>query len=394
VVKGLTSVQSEILSRVRSAVPVLPPRFAVVEIFVLLVVPALLEWLWPPFPNLTTFQPHPYWAVILILSLQYGTVSGLLAAAIAIMASVVIGLPEADIGEKHFAYLVRVWTQPVLWIATAFLLGHFRMRQIEQRNELNRRVDELQRRSNTLATHASGLQARCGALERSLATRPRSDAGVLLDTLAMLPTAVPADAEELFQKLIEAGLPGAVGSLYVMGQNAPICVVRTRRDLDTSPKLGPGTPLVAAVLRGEALSVTSGQHDAALAETGVFAVPVYRQPSSSLRRPTGILLIESLPPSQIHRNTVARLIVIAEALSSTQIVSASTSNDRTTNEASALQENNLSLVEGIGESIPEVKSWRQMRWLPTSLRPVERPTADSNASGDERPKVGPAVARR
>jgi hypothetical protein len=232
----LTKVHSEVLSRVRSAVPVLPPRLAVVEVFILLVVPAFLEWAWPPFPDFTTFQPHPYWIAVLILSLQYGTVSGLLAAAVAIIASVLIGLPEPDIGEKHFAYLIRIWTQPVLWISAALLLGHFRMRQIERRNELARLVDELQRRSKTLADQAMGLQTRCMTLERRLATRPSSETGALLDALALVPTADSGRFRGTFSAIIDAAFPGTSASLYQLNSSGierlawslhPLCPFRT-----------------------------------------------------------------------------------------------------------------------------------------------------------------------
>jgi hypothetical protein len=376
---------------------VLPPRLAVVEIFVLLIVPALLEWLWPPFPDLTTFQPHPYWAVILILSLQYGTVSGLLTASIAIIATVVIGLPEADIGEKHFAYLIRVWTQPVLWIATAFLLGHFRMRQIEQRNELNRLVDELQRRSSTLAGYATGLQARCGALERRLATRPRSDVGLLLDTLAILPTAAPVDTETLLLKVIETALPGAVASVYIFDptgdQNQPICVARTARDSGAFPLLEPTTPLVAAILNGEILSVMSGQHDRALAGVGVFAVPILQSSTFAMRRPTGILLIESLPSREIHRNTVQRLLVIAEAIGALQIGTDSKSKAPVANLIIQVEDKHQSGAEGLGVAIPEVKSWRKLRWLPASLRTDVGSSAELDTD-NARPKNTQVAARR
>src|SRR5262249_28579364 len=83
----------------RAGLPVLPPGIALVELLVLLVVPILLEWLVPGFPDLTQIQPHPYWFPILLLSLQYGTVSGFLAAIVAITGAWLIGWPEQDIGE-------------------------------------------------------------------------------------------------------------------------------------------------------------------------------------------------------------------------------------------------------------------------------------------------------
>ncbi len=114
---------------------VLPPRMAFVElaIFALII---LLEWQFDQFPDITRINPHPYWIAVLLLSLQYGTVAGLASAGLAILGQVLIGLPEPDIEERYFNYLIRVWTQPVLWLLVALLLGAFRSRQIEKREYL------------------------------------------------------------------------------------------------------------------------------------------------------------------------------------------------------------------------------------------------------------------
>ena len=200
--------------KVGAVLPVLPPWLALVEIALLLVAPILLQFAWPAFPDLTTYNPHPYWGPVLLLSLQYGTVSGVLSAIVAIAGMVLIGLPEPDIGENHFAYLIRVWTQPVLWIATALLLGHFRMHQIEQRDELMRRVDDLTNSSSALADHATNLRARCDQLERRIAVRAISASDQTLEHLAAIARSRPADMAHHFDALVRAALPGGVASLY------------------------------------------------------------------------------------------------------------------------------------------------------------------------------------
>lgn len=149
--------------------PVLPPLAALGELAVAFGLIYGLDRLFPQF-NIFEIEPHPFWFPLLLLSLQYGTVSGLVAAGVAIAASMSAGLPEAGIGENHFAYFLRVWGQPILWIAIALLVGQFRMRQIAAKNELRRRNEELSRQRDALAAHAVDLRERCERLERALAT--------------------------------------------------------------------------------------------------------------------------------------------------------------------------------------------------------------------------------
>ena len=68
-------------------IQVLPPPIALIEIVALIVPFTLLDHFVTSFPNLADIQPHPFWLPVLLLSLQYGTMSGLLAASAAILAT-------------------------------------------------------------------------------------------------------------------------------------------------------------------------------------------------------------------------------------------------------------------------------------------------------------------
>jgi hypothetical protein len=380
--KVQTRIQSRVLARVASAVPVLPPRLAVIEIVILLMLPAVLEWQWPQFPALTTFQPHPYWAAVLLLSLQYGTVSGLLAAAVAIVATAIIGLPEPDIGENHFAYLVRIWTQPVLWISAALLLGHFRMRQIEQRNELNRTVEELESRSKALTGHSEGLAARCDALERRLAVRTKADAGALLNALAEMPVAAGTGRwAAAFDAAVQAAFPGAAATLYTSDGADAKSIARSGASVQrASSRLSSRDALVMAMSQGRALSATSGRDDEALAGHGPFAVPMQRHDGTVLT----FLLVESIPASLVDHSTVKRLQAFVASIgmpvSAAQTAAAGAPPPLTVAEAPALASSDTAL------SIPVIPKWRQLRWLPASLRAAE-PTR-------EEPDDAPAPLQR
>jgi polysaccharide biosynthesis protein PelD len=346
-----------------AGLPVLPPGNALVELLVLLVVPILLEWLLPTFPDLTQIQPHPYWFPILLLSLQYGTVSGFLAAIVAIIGAWLIGWPEQDIGENHFQYLVRIWTLPVLWIGTALILGQFRMRQIMQKIELQRQVEELKRDQATLAGYANRMRLRCDELERSMTARATPDAVRLVDALAALRSAKVSNIEATFRQCMHALLPEGQASLFVANGDGLTLVAsfgwprnaRWGRSLDAS------APLTRAVLRDmRAVSALHPGDELVLAGEGLIAVPAMLPGRTEI---VGMLKAEDLDPGNFIPATVGRLEVLAAAFAE---VLADCAHGRLT----PVYEHRRS----VHDVVPRVRPWRQMRWSPGSAALTKKPT--------------------
>ena len=346
----------------RQLSPVLPPPFAVIEMAALLAV-VLLEYLWEGFPALTRINPHPYWIAILLLSLQYGTVSGLIAASLAIVGTVLIGMPEPDIEERYFSYLIRVWTQPVLWLLAALVLGTFRARQIEQRNELLRQAENLRIRGTTLLDYSNNLRARCTMLERRLATRESGDSGQMLAALSRLKEAAPGRWAPALSEALTAGFPKSQISLYAVdGGHARLILTHGQAPTGPPPpsEIDVNHPLVAAVAgAGRSVSVLDPADDAALTGQGVAAVPVFASGTGAGRVSViGILKADVLPPGQIDTSTARRLAVIASYL------------------APAMQLGSLAAVADPGrpsrvtaggmleDAIPTVRKWRLLKWLP------------------------------
>ncbi len=303
--------------------PVLPPRFALVELAIFASI-VVAELLWEPFPDLSKLNPHPFWIAVLLLSLQYGTVSGLLAAAVAIGGSWLIGLPEPEIGESYFNYLVRIWTQPVLWIVVALLLGSFRMRQIEERNELDHQIHELTVRSAAMTNFSTQLKGRVDQLERRLATGVKSETDRLLNAFGALNT--PGSRETWAQSVhaaLSAALPDSQVSLFsVVPQGLKLALAhgwpemaRWRRDI---PDADPLARAITAEAR--AVSVLNSGDDRILAGDGLFAVPLFAHDTGLV---VGMLKIEHLPAAAVDRTTLPRLQVLAQHLAPTGTAPAS-----------------------------------------------------------------------
>jgi hypothetical protein len=300
----------------RPGLPVLPPRNAVVEILVLLALPAALDYWVPAFPSLAEMHPHPFWLPVLLLSLQYGSVSGLLAAGVAIALSALLGWPEQEVGENHFNYLLRIWAQPVLWLVAALVLGQFRMRQIEEKQELRRHLGELSSQRTAIADYAGNLRERCEALERQLAVRIEPEARALLLALAALRNREADGRQAALRRALELSFGACQASLAVKEADGLRVVVRHgwQAGAPWSERIGAGHALHQAIaVEGRPVTVMVPGEEIDLGGEGLAAVPIY---SSLGDRVLGMLKLESAPSEEIEASTLDRLAVIAAPLSS------------------------------------------------------------------------------
>lgn len=299
-------------SQQRAGLPVLPPLAAFIELVVLVAAILGIDWLVTGF-SVSDFQPNPFWIPVLLLSLHYGTVSGLIAAATVIALTMLQGVPEQAIGENHFAYLLRIWAEPILWISVALLLGQFRMRQISNKLELRRKVEELSSQRAAIADYANNLRARCGTLERELAARSEVTSLKLLAFLAAV-----REGGEGFDgalgKLVSAAFPGADASLYLLHGDAllrrslPDGATEGRVTLDRIPS---DHPLFAAVVGQRAsLSVLRRQDETALAGLGLAAAPV-RAPDGQV---IGVLILDRASALAMGDDTGAALSAIGDVV--------------------------------------------------------------------------------
>ncbi|MDX2157310.1 MAG: hypothetical protein SFW09_12455 [Hyphomicrobiaceae bacterium] len=340
-----------------SGLPVLPPLAAAIEILLLVVVPGLLDHLVPGFPSLNETQPHVFWLPVLLLSMQYGTVSGLLAAGAAIVLSSVVGWPEQDIGENHFSYLLRIWLQPVLWLATAIVLGQFRLRQIERKEALMRAVAELTDQRQAIAAHARQLRARCESLERVLATRHDPDARSLLTAVGGVQSPDPAEARAALHAAIGLAFGDCTLSIWTRDGGALKLADRygppsAGAQADT---FSPGDALHAAVVaQGRRLSVLAPGDENELGNAGLAAAPIVGGDNVV----AGMVLLERAGPGEIDEGVTLRLMAMGRII-------ADRMRDASVPSPAVLPRPQLvPVMDGSGRA----RIWRQVRWRGGSRR--------------------------
>ena len=344
----------------RPGLPVLPPLMALIEILVLIALPGALDYFWTGFPSLSETQPHFFWLPVLLLSLQYGTVSGLLAAGVAITVSALLGWPDQEVGENHFNYLLRIWAQPVLWLTAALVLGQFRMRQIEQKQDLARQVTELSTQRAAISDYATNLRQRCERLEREIAGRREPNVRTMLSTLTRL-DAGGADALSALGDCLELALGPCTASIYVRdGDRFRLTIahgsIASRQEVVPSD-----APLARAIAgEGRAVSVMHPGEEVIFAGDGLAAVPVL---SPRDGRVFGMLKLDQVRAGELDEGTLVCLAGLAA-----QIAPLLESGAIASHAAQA------GLMPAKALAAPaRQRLWRQLKWQRSSHRAARPP---------------------
>lgn len=297
--------------------PVLPPWTALVEIAVLFGLIYGLDYLTPNLAILD-LSPHPFWIPVLLVSLQYGTVSGFIAAAVAIALTQFAGVPEQDIGENLFTYFLRVWGQPILWIGVALLVGQFRMRQLAAKLELRHHNEVLLRQRDDLARHSAELRGRVERLEQELVTRqvssPHRAAAALIGVIGAGGLSDDNDCQRILEEACKPVFPDATIVIYRLQDKMLVECAVVGRKPDTGPRIRiePNDPIYRAVIeRGRRLSVLDHAGELALAGAGLVAIPIA---SDTLPVAFGMLVVEKADPDLLKVEGIKALELLAHAV--------------------------------------------------------------------------------
>jgi len=292
---------------------ILPPLSAVFELAAIVALLLAVDWFLPAL-DINNIQPSPYWLPVLLLTLHYGTASGTLAVIVAIVAYFsFVTLPEQGVGENEFAYRLRILSQPILWIATAVLLGQFRMVQIAAKRELRRRAVELETQRNTLADYAHRLRDRCDALERDIAARPINPTAPLLNALATLADG-KHDPAAAAQAIFASAFPGAAVSLYARSEAGltQCSAIGWPQPAPWATALEPTHPLALAIIATKTKPVVlDPAGEAILTGQGLAAVPVVDPASGKV---VGMLKLDRAPADVVTPDLIRQLDVLAAAI--------------------------------------------------------------------------------
>jgi len=278
-------------------------RSAIIEIVLFLAVALALDIFALDGNRFRDAHPHPFWLLILLIAVQYGTAEGMAAAVGCTLAFLVGAIPPQGIGEDFYDHLFGVVKLPVLWFAAAVTLGEIRARHRRAYEELSVRYEELRGRSSQLsnayrrlARVKENLEVRVvGQLRTFLTTYEtarlieRSDPGeVLLAIVDVVRSIVTPEKFSLFllnDKVLEAAI-----------QDGWQPEDRFARTFDAR------SPLYREVVEQKrVVCITNEADEGALAREGVLAGPLLNGETGGV---IGMLKIEKLELLDLNVSTI------------------------------------------------------------------------------------------
>lgn len=143
---------------------------ALVEIALFLVGALLIDHFFLAGNRFSTIEPHPFWVIVLLISVQYGTNEGIVAALASSAALLVDNLPPQTIDQDFYAYLFAIALNPMLWSTTAIVIGELRMRYARREQHLAGSLADAEQREETIALAYQELVAAHERLEVSVAS--------------------------------------------------------------------------------------------------------------------------------------------------------------------------------------------------------------------------------
>jgi hypothetical protein len=284
---------------------------ALVETVIGLIALLLIDQFFAQGNRFWDINPHPFWIVVLLAAVQYGTAEGLLAALFASAVLLIGNVPEQGSDITHSEWLFQLAVNPVLWIVAGWLIGETRQRHVRERAALVREIEESHQREDLIASSYTFVKHRKEALEIQVS-------GQLLSAIEAyrsaksVETLDPKSVMQGVERLVSSILGAQKFSLYLFHDNKLTATIlhgwaaadRYLQEIDSY------SPLYQAIVgQREMLVVANEEHEATLDNQGLLAGPIL-DPDNG--RVVGMLKVEQLDFTSLSLQTVETFRALSE----------------------------------------------------------------------------------
>lgn len=256
-------------------------------------------------------NPHPFWIPVLLITAQYGTNEGLLAALLATLFYLVGNVPEAPEGVDHYDHLYTIAINPILWFVAAFFLGELRQRHMRERDNLIKEIEDSQQREDLISDSYKFVKNRKEALEVQVSGQLVSSIEAYRAAKAV-ETLDPKSVMQGVEKLVASVLSPQKFSLYIFHDSKLTATIlhgwapgdAYLQEIDSYH------PLYQAVVgQQETLVIANEQHEQSLSGQGVMAGPII---DPDTKRVVGMLKVEQMDFVSLSLNTVETFRALCE----------------------------------------------------------------------------------
>lgn len=189
---------------------------AVLEVLIFLSVLILFDRLFGDGKRFIDYSLHPFWVIILLVTVQYGTLEGIMAALLSTLFLYVGNVPIQKPEETHFDYEIKLALVPTIWFITAFILGEIRTRQEREKQTIQKELDLALVETKTITESYENLRQVKENLEVLLAGQLRTSA-MIYKTFKALSTLNPNLIILNLEKVVQPILNPKKFSIYTLG---------------------------------------------------------------------------------------------------------------------------------------------------------------------------------
>jgi polysaccharide biosynthesis protein PelD len=286
---------------------------ALLEMAIFFTLALLVAWVSGTSPRFISVSPHPFWIIVLLISVQYGSNEGLLAVLLSSLILLVGNMPAQQIDQDFYGWLLHVMANPLMWLIAAVVLGEMRMRHVRERDVLVAELVSANEREKTFADSYEKVRTRKERLELNVASQVRTETAAYRAAKAM-EKLDPDHVIEGVATMVESALGADKFSLYLLeGDSLQSALTHGWNERDAAA-LGDGyrsqsTLYQAIIGRKETLCIVNEAHERILAGQGVLAGALFDTETGIV---LGMLKIESLPFLELNLSTVESFKALCE----------------------------------------------------------------------------------
>lgn len=285
---------------------------AIIETLLGLTLITVLAWLVGSENRFLNVSPHPFWIVVLLITVQYGTWDGILSAVLASFFLYVGNIPEQEVTQTVFQYQFHLSLLPILWFTSAFVLGELRMRQKREKECIRKECDLANAKAKQIGEAYETLKVIKEDLEVRLASQFKTSA-LTFKIFKAFGTLNPSAILINLDKVIVPTLNPTKFSVYSFGPNGfePAIAYGWTSEDKYLRRFTPDHPLYKQIVEKQrVICVINAKDEKILSGEGVLVGPLIDEEGSIF----GLLKIEEIPFSSLNLSNLEVFKTLCELI--------------------------------------------------------------------------------
>lgn len=256
-------------------------------------------------------MPHPFWVIVILMAVQYGTVEAVLAAILSSVFLLFGNMPEQALNQDMYDYLYIIFRQPLLWLLAAVLVGELRQRHVREREYLMKELHDSSERERIIAESYSSVKTLKEKLELKISGQLRGAVNTFR-AAKEIEKNHPTEVLQGIQELVRSTMQPEKFSVYLLNKDGLVPTITygwTSED-GYQEKYSANDELYKNVVGAQqVLCIANSDHQAILGEQGVLAGPLLDTETGEV---SGMLKVEGIGFLDLNLSTIETFHALCE----------------------------------------------------------------------------------